>query len=333
MTEGTSFANAGPAELVFLDNMDRGIFVMENLPEDFEIIPQKNDGDELVRSIKDLSELGAVGDVLSGVKFISHLNIPIDKEGFHDMEAAKLMVSILSDEQRIELIIEETEATRIGVVQNTKTGEQIFFRLPENDVAEIFPKKIETDEQRARAVDRLSGDSYLKVVSVADEPLVKARMVYGLWRDAIERKNFELIDKVGKALYPGTLGEVTGSIDEINTFLELHLKHEADGPADNMWLAREAVKKAITVLPLGEQQATVHKKMGLLAEFIAGKTVFYANDLWIVVIEPLMDAIAGSGNEEGVQIRKKAFLMSLSDDCPVTSFLISDLKELHTIVD
>ncbi|HCQ31578.1 TPA: hypothetical protein DIU27_04320 [Candidatus Collierbacteria bacterium] len=322
------FAHAG-TEFVFMDNMDRGIFMMENLPKDFEIIPLVDDGDELSKFVKDLVELGAVGDVLSGVKFIPHLNIPIDPtDGFYDMEAAKLKVSILSDEQRIELKIDETEATRIGVVQNTKTGEQIFFRLPENDVAEIFPKKIETDEQRDEIAGKLIGDD---IRSEEDGPLVKARMVYGLWRDAIARKNFELIDKVGQALYPDILGEATGSIDEVKTFLDIHLKHEADGPADNMWLAREAIKKVITVLP-EEQQATVHTEIGTLVESIARKAVFDANDLWVVVIEPLMNAISGGDEDDAGKDKRRTFLSSLDVGCPLTSFLISDLKEYLEIV-
>lgn len=280
-------------EFVFPDNYDRSIILVEDLREDFQVEALVVDGEKISKKIGNLSlDLGAVGDVLESEGAINLLELPVNDDGSWNEIDSGMAATIMTADQQKELNISIENNTRVGVIENK--NKRIFFRVPENDVAEFFEKKFKSNNDREESIKYLI--EHKETVGTGGEESIKlGRIIYGLWNDAVDKSDFARLDETMEKIYPETLPGATESIDSIFTALQVSLKNEAVKPADNWWLARVAMKKMLIVLEKESHTSDALSNVCRMLDLVAEKT-FYPQAYWKAIAEPLTKINYEGGN-------------------------------------
>lgn len=273
----------------------RSLIEIEGIENDFVVDPLINDGDRLQKKVLNLSvDLGAVGNTLEQGGMISILDIPSDDEGRYLWEEVNLIACILSDDQVKSFGIAFLPGQRVGVIENELNKKRVFYRIPETDVAELFPKNFVDNECKADSIDYLMQNKE-NLDGVGDDALKLGRIVYGVWMDAVNSNNLAELEKIMEDVYGNKMTKEV-SLVSVYGSLSFGLTQEANLPADNWWLARCTVIKTLEIL---EKEGNSYKSesVGIVRKIVAeiAYKCFYPEMLYKIVVEPLSKVNYGDG--------------------------------------
>lgn len=278
----------------YIDQL-RSLIEIKGIDGEFECDPLVVDGKKLHKKVNNLStDFGAIGSKMEEDGMIDFLNVPSNEDGIYLWADAELTASVLSDVQVKSLGVEIVSGQRIGVIENKKESKFVFYRIPETEVAELFPTVFDSERNMHESVDYVISHKD-QLASVGDEAIRLGRIVYGVWVNAVRDDVVFDLEKFMVEIYgdkltkEDTLGSVLGS-------LSFGLTQEADRPADNWWLARCAVLKTLDIL---EKDGNSYKveSVEMVRKIVAeiAYKCFYPEMLYKFVVEPLSKVNYGDG--------------------------------------
>jgi len=317
----------GIEESYISNDIRRSVITIEDGNE-IEIKPLAIGNSVLSCKITNLSELGSVGSFLD--ENIGALGVPIVNDEY-DVPGANLNLHVLDGDSLTKNGVENIAGTRVFLVENSDKNIKVYFRVPELDIAEIFAIEIKDSDEFEREIVYLSGNKNL-VNGPEDSVdfLDYSRRMYGVWKYAVDEGRLDRLDSLMHTVYPEVGMPKDPSVESLIMFVHDSVKaEEGDRPAENWWKTKFAVNELIKVI---EKDNDLDKNLDGVLEIIRviSEKTFSPEQLWIFVIEPLMNEYCGENH--GInRYEKKAFLEKVVNDSGVV--WLSDVPGFKSIME